>query len=419
MAADDNWPSLGTQCLRRAGLGRGYIDRRMPEEEKPYRVYKSGRGRGKVPSLGRKKPGSLGRPPAGPKPPRGPKTTRRRILQAAGILVCLFVAWLAAWILASYFSFRDGVDSANARLPVAAKKALTHKGGMLFDTSTTILLLGTDHATFSGRQSSHRSDSIMLMRTDPAHDRIYYLSIPRDLYVPIPAHGSDRINAAYQFGREALAIRTIQAFTGLKINHIAIVDFNEFKKLIDEIGGITVDVPKAIHSNRFDCPFSADKCRSWDGWHFAKGKQHMNGQRALIYSRIRENRLDSGENDLTRAARQQQVIQAVSSKLAGMGTFLDLPFIGGDLMKPLATDLSAGDFIQLGWVRFRSGGGGAVHCRLGGDPEYVNGNAVLVPNEDNRAVISMFTGESAPQPPPPGSSAYEPGCEIGNQPFPH
>ena len=78
----------------------------------------------------------------------------------------------------------------------------------------------------------------MLMRTDPAHDRIYYLSIPRDLYVPIPAYGSDRINAAYQFGRAPLAIRTIQAFTGLNINHIAIVDFNEFKKLIDEIGGI-------------------------------------------------------------------------------------------------------------------------------------------------------------------------------------
>ena len=117
-----------------------------------------------------------------------PKTTRRRILQAVGILVVLFVAWLAAWILASYFSFRDGVDAANARLPAGAKKALTHKGGMLFDTSTTILLLGTDHATFSGRQSSHRSDSIMLMRTDPAHDRIYYLSIPRDLYVADPAH---------------------------------------------------------------------------------------------------------------------------------------------------------------------------------------------------------------------------------------
>ena len=165
----------------------------------------------------------------------------------------------------------------------------------------------------------------------------------------------------------------------MKINHIAIVDFNEFKKLIDEIGGITIDVPKPIQSNRFDCPFSAAQCRNWKGWRFGKGKQHMDGQRALIYTRIRENQLDPGENDLTRSARQQQVIQAVSSKLAGVGTFLDLPFIGGDLMKPLSTDLSAGDFIQLGWVRYRSGSGGSVHCRLGGDPEYVDGKAVLVP----------------------------------------
>jgi anionic cell wall polymer biosynthesis LytR-Cps2A-Psr (LCP) family protein len=142
----------------------------------------------------------------------------------------------------------------------------------------------------------------------------------------------------------------------------------------------------------------------------------MNGKRALIYTRIRENRLDPGENDLTRASRQQQVIQAISSQLASVGTFLDLPFIGGDLMKPLATDLSAGDFIQLGWVKFRAGSN--IHCRLGGDAEVINGQDVLVPNEDNRAVISMFIGESAPQAPPPGAGPYSAGCETGNTPFP-
>lgn len=390
----------------------------MAAEDKPYRVYKSGRGQGRIPRFGRgMRPGLPSRPPRGPAAHREPKSTRRRVLQALAILVSLFVAWLAAWILASYFAFRDGVDAANSRLPVAAKHALTHQSGMLFDTATTILLLGTDHATFAGRESSHRSDSIMLMRTDPGHDRIYYLSIPRDLYVDIPAHGQDRINAAYQFGGPALTIRTIEALTNLRINHIAIVDFNQFRKVIDELGGVTINVPKPIWSNKFDCPFDAARCRTWNGWHFKRGPQHMNGERALIYTRVRENRLDPGESDLTRSARQQQVIQALSSKLASVGTFLDMPFIGGDLMKPVSTDLSAGDFIQLGWVRFRAGA--SIHCRLGGDPEYVNGNAVLKSSEDNRSVISMFTGESAPQPPPPGAGTYAPGCEIGNTPFPH
>jgi LCP family protein required for cell wall assembly len=393
----------------------------MAGEDKPYRVYKTGRGKGKLPGFGSggKRPPSPDRPPTAPRPARAPKSTRRRVLQAIGILVCLFVAWLAAWTLAGYFSFRDGVDAANARLPKAARKALTHQSGALFDSSTTILLLGTDHSSASDRATAHRSDSIMLMRTDPGHDRIYYLSVPRDLYVPIPGHGEDRINAAYQDGGPVLAIRTLEALTGIKVNHIAIVDFNQFKKVIDEIGGVTINVPKPILSNKFDCPYAPAKCASWKGWRFARGPQHMNGERALIYSRIRENQLDPGENDLSRAARQQQVVQAVSSKIAGIGTFLDLPFIGSDLMRPLATDLSPGDFIQLGWVRFRAGSGGSVHCRLGGDPEYVGSNAVLKSSEDNRAVISEFLGASAPQPPPPGSSAYTPGCEIGNQPFPH
>jgi LCP family protein required for cell wall assembly len=391
----------------------------MAGEEKPYRVYKSGRGAGRLPRLpGRvKRPAPLGRPPRGPKPPRTRKSTRRRLFQVFAILLGLFLAWAAAWTLASYFSFRDGVDAANARLSTKAKKALTHQDGLLFDTSTTILLLGTDHATVAGRQNSNRSDSIMLLRTDPGHDRIYYLSIPRDLYVEIPGKGMNRVNAAYQFGGPALAIRTVEKLTGLQVNHVAVVDFNQFRKLIDEIGGITVDVPKPIHSNRFDCPYPAARCRTWTGWRFGKGKQHMDGERALVYTRIRENQLDPAENDLSRAERQQQVIQALSSKLASMGTFFDLPFIGGDLMKPLSTDLSAGQFMQLAWVRWRAGSGGAVHCRLGGSPQYVNGNAVLTSIEDNRGVISMFAGESAPEPPPPGSSNYLPGCVTGTQTF--
>src|SRR5207344_1598637 len=100
----------------------------MAGEDKPYRVYKSGRGKGKLPrfGVGGKRPGSVGRPQA-TRSPRTRKSTRRRILQGLAIAVCLFVAWLAAWTLASYFSFRDGVNAANARLPSSAKRALVHQ----------------------------------------------------------------------------------------------------------------------------------------------------------------------------------------------------------------------------------------------------------------------------------------------------
>lgn len=141
----------------------------------------------------------------------------------------------------------------------------------------------------------------------------------------------------------------------------------------------------------------------------------MNGERALIYTRVRENSLNPSDNDITRAERQQEVLQAISSKLASLGTLVQLPFVGGDLLKPLATDLSTGQLLALGWVKFRSGSGNALHCRLGGRPETIGGQWTLVPDELNRAVIAMVTGDSAPQPPPPGSGTFGPGCVQGNR----
>ena len=95
----------------------------------------------------------------------------------------------------------------------------------------------------------------------------------------------------------------------------------------------------------------------------------MNGERALIYSRIRENQLNPAENDLTREARQQAVAQAATAKLTSISTILGMPFDGTSLMKPLATDLSAWQLIELGWVKFRASGSHTLYCRLGGDPD--------------------------------------------------
>src|SRR6266498_430600 len=316
----------------------------MSSEEKPYRVYRGGRVKGKVPTLPR--PERRAKPDgSGPdKPGRTRPKRRRNYRRWFAIALGLFLAWATAWTLAGYFTFRDGVKAANARLPEHVRSQLKEQGGLLLTHSTTVLLLGTD--TGPGRKGIRHSDSVMLVRTDPDHHRISYLSIPRDLRVEIPGHGADKINTAYQIGGAPLAVATVRNLTGIDVNHVAIVNFARFEALIDAVGGIDVNVPAPIHSDRFDCPYTPARCRNWNGWRFAKGKQHMDGRRALIYSRVRVNSLNAADNDITRAERQQQVIQAIAGKLASTGTYIDLPFMGDDLLRPLATDLTPGQMLQ-------------------------------------------------------------------------
>ena len=379
----------------------------MADAEKPYRLYKGGRTRGKVPTAPR--PERPGRAESSrTKQPGKPRWGRR-----VGLAVLVLGVLLLVWLIASYLAFRSGVKEANARLPKAVEASLAPQDGLLLTKPSLIMLLGTDGDKTAARQDFRRSDSILLVRTDPKRHRLAYLTIPRDLRVDIPGQGPNKINAAFQLGGPALTMKTVQALTGLQPNHVVLVDFDNFREVIDALGGVEIDVPKPILSNRFDCPYATEaRCQEWPGWRFGKGTQTMSGQRALIYSRVRENRLDPAENDLTRGERQQAVVEAMTNKLVSPGTFVKLPFIGDDLVKPLATDLSAGQLLQLGWVRFRSNESRSLHCRLGGEPQSVGGQSVLVGGEENSATLAMFTGRSAAQPPPPGTT-FGAGCRIG------
>ena len=382
----------------------------MSEEQKPYRVYRGGRAKGKVPLAGRPAP-HKGEPASGDSTLRRPWRRRYGLWLALALLALVALALI--WLIAAYFSFRSGVAAANDRLPQSVMGSLTEQGGLLTAHPTQVLLLGTDGDLTGARAGARRADSIMVLRTDPKRHRLAYLSIPRDLRVEIPGYGEEKINSAFQLGGPALALKTVRVLTGLQVNHVVIVNFADFRTVIDELGGIDVDVPSPIVSNRFDCPYTEERCATWEGWRFERGRQHMDGRRALVYSRVRENRLDAADSDLTRGERQQAVIEALTGKLTSFSTFLKLPFVGDDLVKPLTTDLSAGQLLQLGWVRFRADGGRTLHCRLGGEPSTVDGQSVIVPTEDNRAALAMFAGTSAPQPPPPGSGLYGPGCTVG------
>ncbi|TMK78422.1 MAG: hypothetical protein E6G45_06510 [Actinobacteria bacterium] len=388
------------------------IVRRMAQGEKPYRVYRGGRVKGKVPTLtaperapardGDRKPLRFKGPGPKARPTtKGKPNWRRRIL----IGVVVFFVLILVWVVASFLSLRSGANAANKRLSPAAHRALTPQSGLILSHPSVILVLGTDHARhIRQRTSFHRSDSIMLLRTDPGKGRLNYLSLPRDLRADIPGHGFSKINSAFQIGGAALAIRTVRSFTGVEVNHVVTVDFDSFKQVIDKVGGVTVDVPGPILANKFDCPYATQaRCDRWQGWRFAKGPQHMDGTRALVYSRIRENKLNPRETDLTRGERQQAVIQALLSRLTSLSVMVKLPFIGDDIMSPLATDLSAGQLVQLAIVKKRAGS--ELRCRLGGTT--LGGD--LIPDEEIHRTIAAFLGNSAPQPPLPGS-AFGSGC---------
>ena len=384
-----------------------------PGGDKPYRVYRGGRTKGRVPTVGRpEKASPRARPERdgrsryrGP----GPKATVRRPRQTRwsreiAIALVLIVLFFIVWAAVGYLTFRSGVAEANKRLPNAARTVLAPDQGSLLSNPSAILLLGTDHSLAASRAGDRHSDSITLLRSDPDRGRLYYLSIPRDLRVEIPGYGAAKINTAFQVGGPRLAARTVAAYTDIPVNHLVVVNFGEFRDLIDKIDGIDVVVPAPILS-KFDCPYGTDaRCARWPGWRFAAGKQHLNGRRALIYSRVRKNLLNPAESDITRGERNQQVLQALMSKLAGFDTFMRMPWIGSDLMKPLATDLSANQFVALGWAKLRARH--TLHCRLGG----TSTGGDITPSEDNAKVILMVLGKSAPQPPAPTGDTYPPGC---------
>lgn len=160
----------------------------------------------------------------------------------------------------------------------------------------TILLLGSDKrvSTTDPLAGGARSDTMMLVRLNPQADAITLMSIPRDLKVFIPGVGSDKINRAYDEGGPRLALKTIKQLLGIEINHVVNVNFSGFEDIIDSINCIFVDVDRRYFNNNI--AFAAIDIKP--------GYQKLCGRQALDYARFREE-----DNDLVRAARQQDVLR--------------------------------------------------------------------------------------------------------------
>ncbi len=290
--------------------------------------------------------------------PRRPSRLARFIL--IPLLVILFPLFVCGGLVAGYYFF-DTVRE------YAAKANLPSYGGVVYSGSApqqaivapvapvmpniaagervNVLLLGIDKR--EGETGPFRTDTMIVATLDPKTKTAGMLSIPRDLYVPIPLTGvgENRINTANFFGESykypgggpALAKKTVEYNFGIPIHFYVLIDFGGFRKIVDTLGGIDVDVAQPIDDNEY--PTENYGTRSI---HIPAGHLHMNGELALMYARTRHS-----TNDFDRSRRQIQIILAIRDKALKIDALTKLPQLYAQFKDTVQSDLSVSDILTL------------------------------------------------------------------------
>jgi LCP family protein required for cell wall assembly len=374
---------------------------RSSPEERPYTVYRSAprglrsRLRGEedaaVPGQGGRdgKRGDDKPQDGGPSDLGGAGVSWRERITPRRVLKYLAVA-VVGWLLLSLVLFLVSAQVGSGALPSSAQAALTPGSNMITSTDT-VLVIGTDQRPKGSKEpgafaSGVRSDTIMLWRIGGGTSR--RLSIPRDTVADIPGHGLSKINAAWAYGGPALTIKTLENFTGIKINHIIVVDLANFPKFIDAIGGVDVK------TGRICSVISGGVQNGGFTLNLRPGNHHLNGRDALTLARTRENRCNAGSNDLTRAGYQQKILNAIKSQLLSPTTFFHLPWASWYAPRTVVTDMGSPTLLSL-FVAAEIGGSAPTQIlKPTGSQTLPGGGAALVasPGAIRRAVNKLMNG---------------------------
>ena len=211
-----------------------------------------------------------------------------------------------------------------------------------------VLVMGIDHREHE--QGPWRTDTMLVLTIDPVTMSGGMLSIPRDLWVPIPGYEEGRINTAHYLGEiydypgggPALAVKTVQYNLGVPVHHYARFNFGAFERMVDLIGGIDVYVEEEISD-----PAYPDEAYGYDPLYLEAGWQHLNGEMALKYARTRH----SAGGDFDRAKRQQQVLMAIFEQVTRLDLLPQLapraPELWQTLQGSVVTDLTLDQIIAL------------------------------------------------------------------------
>lgn len=231
----------------------------------------------------------------------------------------------------------------------------------------TFLIIGSD----SRGKENGRADTIIIVRVYPQKERVIIISIPRDYRVEIPGHGKRKINSAYALGGARLMIETVSKYLDLEINHYAVIDFVGFNKVVDSLGGVTVNVEKRMYE------------KGHSNINLYPGVQRLRGNQALAFVRFRHDR----EGDFGRIRRQQEFIRALSEEFLTPAAIPRYPRIANIIADNLETDMNITELV--GYSRLYAGfkNKDLQTIMLPGETKNINGVSFVVPEEEKVRLI--------------------------------
>lgn len=264
---------------------------------------------------------------------RRPRRRLVRVLTALGVLslVLALLVGGGAWYLTDRYAGNvDRVGDVFAALDEESRPAAAAPAAPADADPVTFLLVGSDTRAdvVGGELPDARSDAIMIARLSGDRTHVQVVSIPRDSWVDIPGHGRGKINAAYAYGGPTLLVQTVEALTGVRIDHYAAISFSGLISMTDQLGGVDVEVARTT---------------SWGPYTFTAGTNHLDGDQARWYV---GQRLDLPGGDFDRVRRQQAYLRSMADQLFSRGTLSSPARLDSVLLavtSSVAVDDSLGD----------------------------------------------------------------------------
>ena len=234
------------------------------------------------------------------------------------------------------------LESRNLPIPRGIPTPLTTPPPLDSSKRINVLLLGSDNDQ-KFQANAVLSQTMIVVSIDPGHHQVTLLSLPRDLWVPIPGHDSAKIDLAYAEGGAPLARATVEKNFKIPIHYYAWIGLNGLVRVVDRVGGVDVDVLHPVLDDNYPNDFSGSGYGT-ERVYLAAGPQHLDGRHTLQYVRSRHGDLLS---DFGRSIRQQQVLLALQRRMAGMDMVSALPTFAKDLNGHVKTDLDLVRLTQL------------------------------------------------------------------------